>query len=194
MQDGTYGQEGFGFPTEEPSNIPADHPLRRLFSVLVERAFLNSVGVYDSEITDYLARVLTNFTHVRNLYKIRNLAGRPLEEVADMLLEADINMNATSFNREREVHRHIGDFTLFWTGIYPDALPRLQSGMRKDQLIDYVRQGKSSYAIAAQHDYGAYRSEARVLQQLSEEFETCMVGLHFVRHEMDHLPNQRFSG
>jgi len=192
MQDGTYDQEGFRFPTEEPLPISEDHPLHRLFSALVERAFLNSLGVYDSDITEYLARILTNFTHMRNVYRIRNLAGRPLEEVADMLIEADIRMNAESFNREREVHRHIGDFTLFWTGIYPDALPRLQSSMRKDHLIDYVRQGKSSYAIAAQHDYGAYRSEARVLQQLSEEFETCMVGLHFVRQEMDHLPERHF--
>ena len=27
----------------------------------------------------------------------------------------------------REIHRHIGDFTLFWAGVYPEALPRLQA-------------------------------------------------------------------
>ena len=194
MYDGTYGQEGYRFPSEEPSPVPADHPLRSLFTALVERAFLNSLGVYDSRVTDYLARVLANFTHMRYVYKVRNLSGRPLEEVADMLLEADVRLNATSFNREREVHRHIGDFTLFWTGIYPDSLPRLQSGMRKDHLIDYVRQGKSSYAIAARHDYGVYKDEARVLHQLSEEFETCMLGLHFVRQEMDRLPERPLPG
>ena len=26
----------------------------------------------------------------------------------------------------REVHRHIGDFTLFWTGVYPEALREMQ--------------------------------------------------------------------
>jgi hypothetical protein len=188
MDDGTYDQEGFSFPTGEPSAIPDGHPLRKLFGALVERAFLNTLGVYDSQVVDYLAGVLTDFTHMRHVYRVRDLSGRNLSEVADMLLEAEIRMNAVSFNREREVHRHIGDFTLFWTGIYPDSLPRLQECARKDHLIDYVRQGKSSYAIAASHDYGAFRAESRVLHQLSEEFETCMLGLHSVREQMDRLP------
>jgi hypothetical protein len=110
-----------------------------------------------------------------------------LTEVADMLLEADIRLNSTSFNREREVHKHIGDFTLFWTGLYPDSLPKMQSTCNKDQLIDYIEQGKSSYAIAASYDHGAYRQQSKILKRLSEDFEVCLYGLNAVRQRLGQL-------
>ncbi|HEY3328863.1 MAG TPA: hypothetical protein VGK19_02490 [Capsulimonadaceae bacterium] len=188
MEDWTYDQEGFAFPSKPPSDIPADHPLRSLFAAMVERAFLMNIGVFDSAVTQYVADVLTDFTHTRNVYQVRSLSGQPLREVAEMLVEADVRLNATSFNREREVHKHIGNFTLFWTGVFPDALPRMNAGFRKDQLIDYVEQGKSSYAIAASFDHGAYQDEAPVLKRLSSEFELCMLGLNFVRKELDRMP------
>lgn len=161
--------------------------LRRLFGALVERTFLQTLGVHEPGVTDYLADVLTDFAHFRQVYKVKDLQGRALEEVADMLLQSDVRLQATSFNREREVHKHIGDFTLFWAGVYPESLPRLQSRMRKDHLLDYVQQGKSSYAIAASFDYGDYRPQAPVLRKLSEEFELCLYGLNIVRREMDNL-------
>ncbi len=152
-----------------------DPTLRRLFGALVERAFLQTLGVYESHVADYLADVLTDFAHMQQVYKIKDLSGRTLHEVADMLLHADVRLEATSFNREREVHKHIGDFTLFWAGLYPE------------NLLDYVQQGKNSYAIAASHDYGDYRRQAPTLQKLSDEFELCLFGLHSVRKQMDRL-------
>ena len=137
--------------------------------------------------TTYLAGILTDFAHVKQVYKVKNLSGRTLTEVADMLLEADLRFNARSFNREREVHKHIGDFTLFWTGLYPDSLHHMKSTCRKDQLIDYIEQGKNSYAIAASHDYGAYRQQAKVLKRLSDDFEVCLLGLNAVRSRLNSL-------
>ena len=162
-----------------------DPTLHRLFGSLVERAFIQTLGVYESHVADYLATVLADFAQMSHVSKIRDLAGRPLDEVAEMLLEADVRFAATSFNREREVHKHIGDFTLFWAGLYPEALPRLQAQSRRDHLLDYVEQGRNSYAIAATHNYGAYRSEAPVLKKISDEFELCLYGLNCVRKQMD---------
>ena len=161
--------------------------LRRLFGALVERTFLQKLGVHEPGVTDYLADVMTDFAHFKQVYKVKDLQGRPLYEVAEMLLEADVRLNATSFNREREVHKHIGDFTLFWAGVYPESLAHIQAQSRKDHLLDYVRQGKNSYAIAASFDYGDYRPQAPVLKKLSDEFELCLYGLNIVRQEMDGL-------
>jgi len=162
-----------------------------MFGALVERAFIQSLGVYESNVVDYLADVLADFAHMQQVYKIRDLQGRPLREVADMLLQADVRLQANSFNREREVHKHIGDFTLFWAGVYPDALPRLQEQTRRDHLIDYVQQGKNSYAIASTFNYGEYGREAPVLKKLSDEFEMCLYGLNAVRREMDTMSKGR---
>ncbi|MEO7717236.1 MAG: hypothetical protein ABIY70_13630 [Capsulimonas sp.] len=159
--------------------------LRRMFGALVERAFIQTMGVYEPGVTDYLAGVLTDFAHFQNVYKVRDLQGKPLQEVADMLIQADIRLDAPSFNREREVHKHIGDFTLFWAGVYPESLKGMHSRWRKDHLLDYVQQGRNSYAIAATHDYGEYREQAPVLKKLSEEFELCLYGMSLVRGDID---------
>jgi hypothetical protein len=85
----------------------------------------------------------------------------------------------------REVYRHIGDFTLFWTGVYPEALGRLRSVFSKDSFIDYCEQGKRSYFIASTFEEDPYRAEAPVLRRLSEEFELCAYGLNQVRREWE---------
>jgi hypothetical protein len=86
----------------------------------------------------------------------------------------------------REVHRHIGDVTLFWTGVYPEALRRLRSSLTRDHFIDYCEQGKRSYYIASTfEDDDACREEAPVLRRLSTEFELCAYGLSQVRREWE---------
>jgi len=161
--------------------------LRQLFGSVVERTFMHTLGVHEPGVADYITDLVTEFSHMRQVYKITDLQGRPLEQVADMLMQGDITLQANSFIREREVHKHIGDYTLFWTGVFPEALPALQSTWRKDRFVDYIKQGKDSYAIAASFDYGAYREEAPVLKKISEEFELCMFGLNTVRKELDQL-------
>jgi hypothetical protein len=91
----------------------------------------------------------------------------------------------------REVHRHIGDFTLFWTGVYPEALKRLRSILRKDHFIDYCEQGKRSYWIASTYEDDAYAEEAPVLRRLSEQFELCAWGLSQVRKEWEQQPPEK---
>ena len=176
-----------GFETGASGASDSSALLRKLFGSVVERTFMQTLGVYEPGISDYITDLVTDFAHIRHVYKVTDLQGKPLEEVADMLLQGDITLQARSFIREREVHKHIGDFTLFWTGVYPEALPVLQSRGRKDRFVDYVKQGKDSYAIAASFDYGAYREEAPVLKKISEEFELCMFGLNTVRRELDQL-------
>jgi hypothetical protein len=160
-----------------------EHPLRRLFAGLTESAFLHTLGVADPPLVDYLSLLLSRFVHVDALYRLRDAQGKRLEEVADMMLEAE-HLPAGGSTR-REVHRHIGDFTLFWTGVYPEALRRLRSVLSKDHFIDYCAQGKRSYYIASTFDDEPYRAEAPVLRRLSEEFELCAYGLNQVRQEWE---------
>ncbi len=160
-----------------------DHPLRRLFAGLTEHAFLETLGMGDPRLIDYLSVMLSRFVHMDALLRLRSAAGRQLEEVADMLMEAE-NLPAQG-RTSREFHRHIGDYTLFWTGVYPEALQRLRSVLRKDHFIDYCEQGKRSYYIASTFADDPYREEAPVLRRLSEQFELCAYGLSQVRREWE---------
>jgi len=163
--------------------MKSDHPLRRLFAGLAEQTFLETLGIGDPQLIDYLSALLSRFIHLDTVYRLRNAQGRRLEEVADMLLEAESLPPAG--RTRREVYRHIGDFTLFWTGVYPEALKRLRSVLVKDHFIDYCEQGKRSYYIASTFAEEPYREEAPVLRRLSDEFELCAYGLKQVRREWE---------
>lgn len=166
-----------------------DHPLRRLFAGLTEQTFLNSLGMGDPQVIDYLTSLLLRFIHMDNIHRLRNAQGQRLDEVADMVLEAE--MMPPEGRTRREVHRHIGDFTLFWTGVYPEALKKMRSALTKDHFIDYCAQGKRSYYIASTFEDEPYRDEAPVLRRLSDEFELCAYGLTQVRREWERtLPRQ----
>jgi len=170
--------------------IPAHHPLRKLFRTLAERNFHRRLGYADPRVIHYLADLLADFTHIDNVYKIRTAAGKRVEEVAEMLLEADLFSRADSLNREREVHKHIGDFTLFMTGIFPEYVRRLKASkvvLNRDALVDYIKTGKRSYWIVSEHTYGAYSETAPLFRRLSEDFELCVFGLGYVRNDLERL-------
>ena len=97
------------------------------------------------------------------------------------------------FERQRFVHKHIGDFTLFWTGVYPEALRFLRGPLAKDSLVDYIEQGRRSYAIASRYTPPQLRSEAIVLAQLSHNFELCVWGLHRVRQLWERRDPESFA-
>lgn len=157
------------------------HPLRRYFSGLTEQTFLDVFGVGDPPLTDYLSLLLARFIHMDAVHRLHKTTGKPLDQVVDMILEVeDVPAEGRT---SREVHRHIGDFTLFWTGVYPEALKKLQSMLRKDHFVNYCEQGKRSYYIASTFEEDPYRDEAPVLRRISERFEMCAYGLTRVRQE-----------
>jgi hypothetical protein len=162
---------------------PPEHPLRRLFAGFTEHTFLHHLGVGDPPLIDYLSMLLSQFIHVDALFRLHDARGRRLEEVVDMMMEAEAL--PPEGRTKREIHRHIGDYALFWTGVYPEALNRLRSPLNKDHFIDYCEQGKRSYYIASTFEDEPYREEAPVLRRLSDEFELCAYGLNQVRREWE---------
>jgi hypothetical protein len=167
----------------------ADHPLRHYFNGLTEQTFMADLGVADPPLIDYLSMLLSRFVHTDAIFKLRSGAGKRLEEVAEMLME--VEEMPPEGRTSREVHRHIGDFTLFWTGVYPEVLKSLRSPMRKDQFINYCEQGKRSYLIASTFEDEPFKQEATVLRRISEHFELCAFGLTKVREEWERKPASR---
>jgi hypothetical protein len=158
--------------------VPESHPLHRLFRGLTEHTFLTELGIGDPSLVGYVAGLLARFVPSEALFRLRDGQGRRLTEVTAMLNEAE---TASDDDRRRECHRHVGDFTLFWTGVYPEALGRLQASHSPDHLIDFQRQGKRSYYLASTFD----SDQAAVLRRLSAEFELCAFGLSRVRREWE---------
>jgi hypothetical protein len=159
------------------------HPLRLYFDGLTEQTFMADLGIADPPLVGYVSTLLSRFVHVDTIFRLRADSGRRLEEVAEMMMEAEAV--PAEGRTSRELHRHIGDFTLFWTGVYPDQLKRLRAITHKDHFIDYCTQGKRSYYIASTFEGEQFAEESPVLRRLSEQFEICAFGLAKVREEWE---------
>jgi len=145
--------------------IPSDHPLRAILRP--DRARLRGqVGRSRSRLVDYLSLVAGPLhSHGRRPTAAKRRRSH-LEQVADMLLEAA----ALPAGRTcREVHRHIGDFTLSGPASTPIA-PTAAFDSPQGHFIDYCEQGKRSYWIASTYANDPYAEEAPVLRRLSEQF------------------------
>lgn len=165
--------------------------MRQLFTTITERSFLERLGWPDLEVISYLSDLLTDFAHIDSLYRIRDAVGRPVEDVAEMLAEASLFARASSLDREREVHKHIGDYTLFMTGLFPRAVERMGrpgGPPRVDALIDYTETGKRSYRIVAEYATVEGGKAGPLFRKLSAHFELCAYGLGYVREDLEKPP------
>ena len=144
--------------------------LLEFFTPLVSEKFAGSIGIDDPEVSGYIAQMLSDFCDSEELFKLKDAAGRTLTDVGEMLLESDpIYGPAPSFDRERQVRKHIGDFTLFFAGMFPES----------------IRAGKESYYIVSQFDLFEYTKVAPLFKKLSSNFEDCVFGLNVVKQELD---------
>lgn len=176
--------------------IPDDHPLQKLFLELVGRHYAHEIGIRDPEVVGYVAHLLAEFCDVEQLFKIRNIAGQPLTDVGTMLLESNpVYGPAPSFDRERQVRKHIGDYTLFFAGMFPESINHLR--LRRERLenfVDWIKAGKESYYIVSKFDSFEYTKVAPMFERLSDHFEQCVYGLNCVKNdlrEMQHPIVQR---
>ncbi len=169
------------------------HPLRILFRDLVGRTFHRELFCYDAEMTGYLTDLLVEFTSADRLYRIRDATGRCLDDVGEMLIESNPLLAASSFYREREVRKHIGDYTLFFTGLFPEYLCRPRRSLQLDYFVDYVKAGKESYSIVSKFDQFEFRRAAPLFRRLAENFELCVFGLNRVRDELRAMQNRYYQ-
>ena len=168
--------------------IAESHPLHRFFRGFSEHTFMTELGIGDPGLVGYVANLLARFVACDTIFRLKDAEGRRLQQVAAMVAEAE---SARDADRRRECHRHVGDFTLFWTGVYPEALGKLRADGSPDHLVHFQLQGKRSYFLASTLDEG---DEAPLLRRLSHEFELCAFGLSRVRLEWEKHEAQASRG
>lgn len=175
------GHGGFGEGDSDHGEI-GNSTIERFFRGISEFIFHTKLGVADVQLVDYVSDLMLRFVRVDSLYSLRQSDGMRTKHVVQMISEAERRIGIA----KREVYRHVGDFTLFWSGMYPESLAEKKSqGNSPDRFIDYCRQGKRAYAIAAEIDGGADRPSSELIHRMSEHFEMCAYGLREVRRHWE---------
>jgi hypothetical protein len=178
--------------------IPESHPLQQLFLELVGRHYAEQIGIRDPQVIEYVAHLLTEFCDADQLFKIHsagNGAGnRPLTDVGEMLLESDpVYGPAPSFDRERQVRKHIGDYTLFFAGMFPESINHLRlRRQRLENFVEWVKAGKESYYIVSKFEDFEYAKVAPLFAHLARNFEGCVYGLNMVKNDLAEMQHSIF--
>ena len=152
--------------------------LRQFFDRAI-RASFRDLSFRDDPAADYLSDLLTRFARTENLFPRGHTLPR-LETVVDMMLEVqNVWREDTRWWRpEHEVliRRHIGDYTMFMTGVFRERVERVAStGL-------YVAQGKRAYEFVSEHDRASARREAPIFRRLADRFESYARALDYARH------------
>lgn len=172
-----------------------ERSLRKLLGELVWRHFFEDVRLEEPQVATYVTALLADFARTENLYRIRNVQGKRLEDVGEMLIESNPLLEAASFDREREVRKHVGDYTLFMTGLFPESVAKARRArqLRLDAFVDFLRAGKESYAIVSSFNQCEYKEEAPLFRRLSENFELCVVGLNLVKQDLEEFQRESYQ-
>jgi hypothetical protein len=160
------------FSAHEPSDVD------RFFRGLTEYAFHSRLGVVDPPLVDYVSLLLVRFLRHDRVAALPGVGQEEITEVAKMLMVAQRHASA---DEAREEYRHIGDYTLFWSGLYPEALRRLHQAARGDHLLGYREAGKRAYWLASTLEPDDAADERLLLERLSHEYDLCVKGLAEVR-------------
>ena len=114
----------------------------------------------------------------------------------DLLFESEVLLEAQSLDRERAVHQHIGDFTLFMAGLFPEYLRRLKQSAGCTTRIFWWTMSKRESAPTASWPQIAdqpAQDHWPLFAKLSDNFELCVTGLGFVRSDLDRMQNPAYK-
>jgi len=151
--------------------LPENHPLRSLFRTLTQRGLVQE-QLRDQDISTYLTELLIDFTFVENMYGMRDAEGKPLEYLVDMLQRAmEIEMPA-----KKSYFKHIGDYSLFVLGMFPESLSRPRQAV---SAAYYADAGRIGYRAAGELESNSWN--VVVFRKLAGEFERCVLSLNRVR-------------
>jgi hypothetical protein len=126
-----------------------------LFNVLLRRSLGKLRTPQERKAVNYMANVLALFARTDRLYRVQPDDPETKAYIVDMLSEAAGVDSARQFC----IYAHIGNFTLFLTGVFPGWIEhRHRYQHRPLDRRYYTQQGQSGYHQAALHrlarDYG----------------------------------------
>jgi hypothetical protein len=149
----------------------------RFFRGLTEHAFHARLGIVDPPLVDYVSLLLVRFIRNDHLRPLPAAGAAGIEGFATILSA----VQQAPAEAAVEEYRHIGDYTLFWSGLYPEAVQRLQHAAGQDHLLDYRAAGKKAYWIASKLEPDDAAEERDLLARLSHDYDLCVEGLAEVR-------------
>ena len=146
------------------------------FYLLVRHAF-QQLGLDDRTVSDYVAELLTEFSAATRLACPVSSPNASHECVVDMILAMQDRGEEERFS----VSAHIGNYTLFMTGLYPDRITARRERRGAPGLSYYENMGSQHYDVASHSPVANKYGVSSIYQDLSGAFHDVRLALNNMR-------------
>jgi hypothetical protein len=143
------------------------------FYILVRQVFRRS-GLTERGVADYVAEVLTEFSQIERTECRVGGQVQPLDYFFEMLGALQTADDTTRFY----IRAHIGNYSLFLSGIFPDRI-RFRTEVRGAPNLKYYEElGRSNYRVASDHRLARKYDLDGIFTTLAERFQTTRLALN----------------
>ena len=158
-------------------------PQRLVFYVLVRHALLED-GISDRIFADYLAALLLEFGQGRRAWRVDSDEGPEFNYLADLVAAAE----DASGHRAFLLRAHLGEFSLWLSGLFPDHIEARVHRRGAPGLGYYEALGASGYRSAAGHRDAERNGLDRVYRGCADSFGALRIALNRIsdRHLFPH--------
>ena len=151
------------------------------FYILLRHA-LKERGLASRDTCDYLASLLETFSRTERMSAPGGAGHGTQQYVSDLLLALQ---NASS-HQSFLLRAHIGNYTLFITGVFPERVEsRSRRGGPDVEFLESV--GAANFQTAADHQVARQHSLSAIFEQLGERFHDIRLALNDTADRHLHL-------
>jgi hypothetical protein len=161
---------------------------RFYFYILVRNVFGRS-DVQDRAVADYVAEVLAEFAQAeRARWVVPGRVSSP-----DYFFEMLSALNAADERTSFFVRAHIGNYSLFFSGVFPDRI-RFRAELRGFPDVKYYEAlGRTHFRAASDHRLAQRYEVAKIFDTLSERFETTRLALNDIADRLFSIGDMNYS-
>lgn len=149
-------------------------PSAPLFLYVAVRDALRSIGLDDAELSDYLAAMLLEFAVRDRAYRIAPADDATYYYVADIVADLEV----VSGRRGFLLRAHLGNFSLWLAGIFPDYVTARTVRRGGPDLSYYDEMGARGFRLAAEHVLAKEWNLASIYSRAADSFEALRVALN----------------
>jgi hypothetical protein len=149
-----------------------------VFYVLVRQALLEG-GVESAATADFVASVVLAFARTERAYRISEESQEEFHYLVDMI----VRLHETDERRAFLLRAHLGNFSLWLAGLFPDFLEARVRRRGAPSIGYYDRMGTTGYRLAAQSPQAAALGVDAVLDEVAGRFTD-------VRASLNHLSDR----
>ncbi len=151
-----------------------EEPSAALFLYVALRRLLLEVGVDDRAVSDYCAALVLAFGRRDRAYRVGEHDENRYEYLVDLVAEA----GRAEGDRQFQVRLHLGNFSLWLSGIFPDYIAARRVSKAGPDLPYYEQLGASGFRMASDHRLADAYGLAPVLRSAAERFGALRVALN----------------